>query len=257
MHSWAECVTEGESPRMKDHLKQDILLKIRQVAADNGGKPPGVARFEAATGVKRHEWQGKIWRNWSDAVVEAGFAPNELQGAWAETDMLRIIADIAKGLGRFPTTSDLKYELHQRPNSPDAKTVLARWNMSALAVALADYADQRGEHGVAAQARAYTPRQRSRDDDAETTDSALGYVYMQRHGADYKIGFTTSLNRRGRQIQIELPQEIELVHSILTDDPAGVEAYWHKRFNAKRTRGEWFKLAKTDVTAFKRWSKIW
>lgn len=80
---------------------------------------------------------------------------------------------------------------------------------------------------------------------------------MQRHGSDYKIGFTTSLNKRGRQIQIELPQEIELVHSILTDDPPGVEAYWHKRFMGKRTRGEWFKLTKADIAAFKRWSKIW
>ncbi len=56
---------------MDDHLKRDILLKIRQVASNNGGKPPGVAIFETATGVKRHEWQGKIWRNWSDAIAIA------------------------------------------------------------------------------------------------------------------------------------------------------------------------------------------
>lgn len=242
---------------MNDHLKQDILSKIRQVAAGNGGKPPGVARFEAATGVKRHEWQGKIWRNWSDAVIEAGFAPNELQGAWDEAEMLRIITEISKAISRFPSSSDLKFELHRRPNSPDTKTVLARWNMPELASALADYADRHGEKEVAAYARAYTPRQRSRDGEADPSEGALGYVYMQRHGSDYKIGYTTSLNKRGRQIQIELPQEIELVHSILTDDPAGVEAYWHKRFATKRTRGEWFKLTKTDVAAFKRWSKIW
>ncbi|MBB5571763.1 MULTISPECIES: GIY-YIG nuclease family protein [Rhizobium] len=242
---------------MNDHIKQDILLKIRQVAATNGGKPPGVARFEATTGVKRHAWQGKIWRNWSDAVVEAGFTPNELQGAWRAEEILRIVADIAKALGKFPTSNDLKYELHQRPNSPDAKTVLAKWNMSDLAFALAEYADRQGENEVSVYARAYAPRQRNRDDDAEKADNSLGYVYMQRHGTDYKIGYTTSLNKRGRQIQIELPQEIELIHSILTDDPTGVEAYWHKRFAAKRTRGEWFRLTKADVTAFKRWSKIW
>lgn len=242
---------------MDDHLKQNILQKIRQVASNNGGKPPGVASFETATGVKRHEWQGRIWRNWSDAVVEAGFAPNALQGAWDEAEILRIITEISKAIGRFPSSGDLKFELHHRPNSPDAKTVLARWNMPELAAALAEYADEHGEQVVAAHARAYTPRQRSRDNDSDSSESALGYVYMQRHGLDYKIGFTTSLNKRGRQIQIELPQEIELVHSILTDDPAGVESYWHKRFATKRTRGEWFKLTKADVYAFKRWSKIW
>ncbi|NTJ63504.1 GIY-YIG nuclease family protein [Agrobacterium rhizogenes] len=242
---------------MNDHLKHDILLKIRQVASDNGGKPPGIARFESATGVKRHEWLGKIWRNWSDAIIEAGFTPNELQGAWDELEILQIIAEISKAIRRFPSSSDLKFELHHRPNSPDTKTVLARWNMPELAAALADYAEQNGEQEVASYARAYTPRQRGTDNEGGTSESALGHVYMQRHNTDYKIGFTTSLNKRGRQIQIELPQEIELVHSILTDDPAGVESYWHKRFAAKRTRGEWFKLTKSDVAAFKRWSKIW
>jgi len=242
---------------MDDRLKRDILSKIREVAGNNGGKPPGVARFEATTGVKRHEWQGKIWRNWSDAIVEAGFAPNDLQGAWDEEEILRIIAEISKAIGRFPSSSDLKFELHHRPNSPNPKTVLAKWNMSGLAAALTDYAGRLGEQDVEAYARAYTPPKRGRDDDTDTSVNALGYVYMQRHGADYKIGFTSSLNKRGRQIQIELPQEIELVHSILTDDPAGVESYWHKRFATKRTRGEWFKLTKADVSAFKRWSKIW
>jgi len=242
---------------MSEYLKQDILRKIQQIAADNEGKAPGIARFEAATGVKRHEWLGKIWRSWSDAVREAGFTPNELQGAWSEEAILNVVMEISKSLNRFPSTSDLKYELHQRAGSPDSKTILARWNMAELAAVLADHADRAGEVAVAAAARSYVPRrQQSADVDAAATE-AIGYVYMQRHGADYKIGFTTSLNKRGRQIQIELPQELELIHSILTDDPAGAESYWHKRFAAKRTRGEWFKLTKADVAAFKRWSKIW
>ncbi|MFS8055723.1 GIY-YIG nuclease family protein [Rhizobium sp. BR 317] len=242
---------------MSDYKKQDILLKIQQVAADNGGKSPGIARFEAETGIKRHEWQGRIWRNWSDAVAEAGLAPNELQVAWSEDTLLDLVMDIAKALGRFPTTSDLDFEFHHRPNSPDRKTLLKRWGMAELATALADHADRAGEVEVASFARAYVPRRQNVDYDRDNAATLVGYVYMQRHGTDYKIGFTTSLNKRGRQIQIELPQEIELVHSILTDDPAGIEAYWHKRFAAKRTRGEWFKLTKADVAAFKRWSKIW
>lgn len=238
-------------------IKQEILRKIQHAATANGGRAPGIERFESDTGIKRHVWLGKIWRNWKDAVTEAGFSPNELQGAISDSDLLRHIYEMAKSLGRFPTTSDIHFELHQRDGGPNSKTVLRRWKMHELATALAEYADALGDTEIAVAARAYVPLQRKRERDSDRSVPAPGYVYVQRHGTDYKIGYTTSLNKRGRQIQIELPQEIELVHSILTDDPVGVEAYWHKRFAAKRTRGEWFKLTKADVAAFKRWSKIW
>ncbi len=234
--------------------KREIISKIKNIA-ERDGKVPGRARFQGETGIKPHTWSGRIWRTWSHALTDAGFEPNELESAHHSDELLRLVTGIAKQLGRFPTTGDVKYEFSRLDGAPSPKTLLSRWKMTELASAVEDYAERHGENEVASFARNYVTSHQSKD--LQEKDVATGYVYMQRHSSDYKIGYTTSLNKRGRQIQIELPQEIELVHSILTDDPAGVESYWHKRFAAKRTRGEWFKLTKADIAAFKRWSKIW
>ncbi len=92
-------------------------------------------------------------------------------------------------------------------------------------------------------------RQPEPEEDAETR---FGYVYLARMGKYYKIGHTGSVGRREYELAIQLPEKLILVHSITTDDPPGIEAYWHNRFANKRGNGEWFNLSARDVKAFRR-----
>jgi hypothetical protein len=93
--------------------KNHILSEIRRAAAENGGKPLGVARFLAETGIKQHDWEGKYWARWREALAEAGYGPNQWQAAFSEANLLDPLATFVKELGRFPVRAEMK--LHGVP----------------------------------------------------------------------------------------------------------------------------------------------
>jgi len=86
----------------------------------------------------------------------------------------------------------------------------------------------------------------------ESKSAVFGFVYLMKSGRFFKIGRTNSAGRREYELAIQLPERASMVHKIKTDDPVGIEEYWHKRFADRRRNGEWFQLSAADVCAFRR-----
>ena len=96
------------------------------------------------------------------------------------------------------------------------------------------------------------PRSRKLSDKGVCGQEAVGFVYLIKSGRFYKIGKSNAPGRREYELAIQLPETTRTIHTIRTDDPSGIDAYGHKRFEAKRKKGEWFDLDATDVATFKR-----
>ncbi len=232
----------------KDH----ILSEIRRTANENGGQPLGWRKFMAETGIRYTEWCGKHWARWSDAIKEAGLSPNQLSTAYDDAELFERYISVARRLGSLPTSADLRMETKRDPTFPHEKP-FARLGSKAdlIAKVLEHIRTKSGYEDIIRMCEAYQPRNPKSESEA-TTPEEIGFVYMLKSGKFYKIGRTNALGRRERELAIQLPQKADTVHTIKTDDPVGIEAYWHRRFESKRKNGEWFELAAADVAAFKR-----
>lgn len=235
------------------------IVRLVQSIAQRDGVAPGQKKFASETGIQTHTWRGKFWRGWGEALVEAGYAANDWIEPIDQDAIIAAVATLARQQGRFPTGTDLSMERTANPNFPALRTITRTRTMQEVANLVRDYAVRTEDGPLATMADTYLANFRSsapKSDDATDGADAIGHVYLIRYGKDFKIGRTGSVVRRSRQVQVELPDATELVHSILTDDPSGVEAYWHRRFVEYRGNGEWFRLPPRAVNAFKKWTKI-
>ncbi len=241
--------------------KEEIIREIRRTANTNGGGALGWRRFETETGIRYYDWYGQYWTRWSDAVREAGLEPNRMSEAFDEAYLVEQLALLTRRLGRVPTEGDLRLATKDDPELPSEKS-FRRLGSKPLRAArvLAHCEANPGNDDVAAfwrQVQAAEPAEEIAE--ADDISTPIGYVYLVKHGTrrEYKIGRTNNPLRREGELGIQLPEKCQPIHYIRTDDPAGVEAYWHNRFANHRKEGEWFSLTAEDVRAFKRWRRIY
>ena len=238
--------------------KQHILDEIKRTAITNAGVPLGTDRFATETGIKESDWRGRYWARWSDALLEAGFTPNTLRPK-AELDvLLSQLAAFIRELGRYPTVSEMRLRKRSDDAFPNHKVLERRGTRSELITQVLAFCQRTdGWADVAAICESMAPTAPTlAAADSGGDDFETGYVYLalMKVGKEkrYKIGKADMVGTRTRQIAVNLPEDVELIHAIAADDAYGIEAYWHKRFDEKRRGGEWFVLTAADVKAYKR-----
>jgi hypothetical protein len=236
--------------------KPEILDEIRRTALTNGGKPLGATRFEKETGISAYEW-GQHWARFGDAQKEAGLEPNQMQGARPDDFLAEKIIGIIRKLGKFPTYREIEVERRIDTDLPTKRVFQRLGTKARLAELVFEYCSKRQKfEDVIAICNSLATSKNKEQSDERSSDVSYGEVYLFRSGRYCKIGRTSDTVRRGSEIRIQLPEKMTLIHSIKTDDPAGVENYWHRRFESKRMKGEWFDLNSADIKAFKRWRRI-
>lgn len=236
--------------------KMHILSEIKRTAAANGGVPLGRGRFLRETGIKTSDWIGKFWARWSDALREAGFAPNEKQAAYEENMLIEKYIGLTRELGHFPVDSELRLKAKHDVTFPSHTTFINRLGGSkqSLVATILNYCKSRmGYDDIIAMCTVISVRALDEVAQRESEpDELVGFVYLMKSGRYYKIGRTNATGRRQYELAIQMPEKLNAVHIMRTDDRAGIEDYWHRRFANKRKNGEWFDLSAADVRAFKR-----
>jgi len=240
--------------------RDEVLEAIRVTAEANGGTPLGERRFTRETGIAKHHWQkygtlGKLQE-------ELGFSVNEMNKAKSEGDLVDQFISLCSRYQKFPTEQQLKQARQEDPSSFASHGTFDRLGKTKALKAATIVAALSEEQTL-------NPMQQAALDiclpiaeqgEVETTDPdaklvGCGYVYLFRDGKAYKIGNSTDPDSRRAALQTGNPRRISLVHRIITDDPKGIEDYWHRRFSQYRIRitegHEWFNLSRDDIAAFK------
>lgn len=237
--------------------KARILAEIQRTASENDDMPLGEKSFVRETGIPQHAWRGRYWRNWGDALREAGLTPNRKCVAHSDEYIVQSLARLTLKNHRFPTYADARLAKNVDESFPGTEAISKLGSLDERIDLVRRYAQ---ENPGFADLLNLLPEPSESDEEAPILGAASsikdGFVYLALlkigPARRYKIGKAVLVERRRDQIAVQLPEDLELIHVIKTDDAYGIEGYWHRRFEEKKTKGEWFNLSREDVMIFRR-----
>jgi hypothetical protein len=230
--------------------KESIISAYCDLVKSNAGTPVGAKIFARETSISRYYWQGGYWRSWSAFQADAGHAPNRPTQKIPDETVLNRFARLTLEQGQIRRGADLVFK-RKRDSSFSNKLCFRRWgDRDTLLAKVAEYCERRDEFLPVLK---LLQRGTSANMDQRLDSLRIkGFVYLLRSGKYYKLGRSNAAGRRLRELAIQLPQKPNTVHVIETDDPEGIDQYWHTRFADRREGGERFALTPEDVRAFKK-----
>jgi Meiotically up-regulated gene 113 len=237
----------------------NLLDSLRLAAEANGGRPLGEIQFFRQSGLTRKDLWAAGYNTYGVACEAAGFQANALVQRMSDDELFRPLAVLTRELGKFPAKGAFMVARARDTDFPGWDTFKRRERQgpeSSLREALLAWCQKVNEFSDVCKLLGLagaSPRKQQRIASRQVVN---GHVYLMRYGtggAVYKIGLTDNVPRRHAQLNMMTPQDVRIVHTIPTDDPAGIEAYWLKRFESKRLEGkkELFLLTPDDVASFK------
>ena len=241
------------------YSKTDILLKIKEYVEERN-KIPGSQAFQNFFNIPVLGWQ-LHFNTWSNAVKEAGFEPHQFSKKTNDESVLLHLIQFTRELGRFPKQIECRKKAQIDKSFPSLNVIYKTFakDQYTRIKKVQDYCKENDGYDDILLMLPALAEIDSGDNTSQNQAQRAGFVYLLRHGSsrrEYKIGKTFDELRRHGEIRLQMPESITSIHTIKTDDPSGIEAYWHKRFSSKRKSGEWFELNQSDVKAFKRWKNI-
>lgn len=237
--------------------KAAVGRAIQRLTEENG-MPVGRERFVAETGFPQSLWEARIWLTWGEAVREASYELNVMQHRrLTGNDLLLRLAMLARKIGRYPPNAHMTMERRTNTDFPPLGVIASRLGAkSQQAAALRAFV--KGAPGFAdVEALLLLLLTHQRSSQSTLTmkmplSQCRGTSTWSSRASSTRIGRSNDHGRRAYEIGLQLPEKLEVVHTIETDDAVGIERYWHERFRDRRRNGEWFLLTTADVAAFTR-----
>jgi hypothetical protein len=234
---------------------EQIIALLKAEVARNGDQPPSQREFFAAASLNLRDLHRAGWPTYGALLKSQGFEAAGMKRAYTDEEVFRPLAELAVRLGHFPTQNEREVERHRNPAFPSSEAYIRRGRGEMLEHTLREWCEETKSFPelVSKLKQATCPARLS-------GPVVKGYVYMLRDGNSgkrVKIGkeSTEGARQAAAATWLENPR---VTHRIATDDPEGIERYWHERFKreGKHVARELFDLLPSDIAAFKAWKKI-